>query len=88
MLVAAADATLLSICIHHCAPAYSLVIPLSPMNVNANINSHLANNPSTGVSIPKGGKEVRRQMKAKGMKLSSLVNFKLEGTVVTICYSV
>lgn len=36
-----------------CMPAYSLVIPSSPMNVNTNTNSLLANYPSAGVSIPK-----------------------------------
>lgn len=39
----------------HCVPAYSFVIPSSPMNVNANINSVLANYSSNGVSIPREG---------------------------------
>lgn len=46
----------LSMCILHCVPVYSFIIPSFPMHVNTNMNSLLTNYPSAGVRIPKGGR--------------------------------
>lgn len=56
-LGAASATTLLSMCISHCVPAYSLVVPSPPMNTNTNINSLLANYPSAGVEQMEGNKD-------------------------------
>lgn len=60
-----------------CVPVYFLVIFSSPMYINANIKYLLVDYPSTGVSIPKGGKVLRRQTKLRSVKLISFVSFEL-----------